>query len=179
MYTDKGESGLLAVYEQHFAAWRERPVKYLEVGILEGGSLLWASRFFAHPESKIIGVDQILPSDLGDPKITMIQGNQNDGAGLARIAVTHGPFDIIIDDGSHFPIETQNTWTHLWPWVKVGGIYAIEDWNAGFTHNLHHRGMETVVTQIVRDKQNWKIGELSLNVYSNLHSLALYRRAGL
>jgi hypothetical protein len=37
--------------------------------------------------------------DLG-PRLKIIQGSQDDVAFLARVAADHGPFDIIIDDGS-------------------------------------------------------------------------------
>lgn len=178
MYTDKEESGLFGIYEQRFAAWRDQPVRYCEVGILEGASLLWASKFFGHPNSRVVGLDINLPALLGDERIEMVRCDQNDGAGLARVGVERGPFDIIVDDASHLAQETQTTFTFLWPFLRPGGWYVIEDWNAGFTHHPAHRGMEIVVTQIVREQTRWGVSEMMLLTTPNRQSIAFFRRAG-
>jgi hypothetical protein len=39
----------------------------------------------------------------------------------------HGTFDIIIDDGLHTDTAQLQTLTNLWPLLKEGGIYVIED----------------------------------------------------
>jgi len=178
VHTDKEEHGILAIYEERFAGWRERPVSYCEVGVFEGGSLEWASRFFANPDVRIVGLDIDLPQvTFEDQRISLIRCDQNDGRNLARVGVTVGPFDLIVDDGSHLARETTTTMTFLWPFLRPGGWYAIEDWNAGFTHHPMYRGMETVVTQIVRDQQNWGVSEMALLVTPNRQSIALFRKA--
>ena len=42
-------------------------------------------------------------------------------------------FDIIIDDGSHFAVDQLNTLQNLYPLVKDGGYYIIEDITVGST----------------------------------------------
>jgi hypothetical protein len=37
-----------------------------------------------------------------------------------------GPFDVIIDDGSHVPAHMISTLFEMWPSVKPGGTYIIE-----------------------------------------------------
>ena len=41
-------------------------------------------------------------------------------------------YDIIIDDGSHVPKHMLLTFRHLWPYVRPGGMYVIED--IGFSY---------------------------------------------
>jgi ubiquinone/menaquinone biosynthesis C-methylase UbiE len=48
------------VYDRHFAALRDKPIKMLEVGVLNGGSLEMWKKYF-HPDSTIVGID-ITPS---------------------------------------------------------------------------------------------------------------------
>ena len=61
---------------------------------------MWAD-YFAH--GKIVGID-IAPKTLAlGPRITTLVGSQDDPVFLNRLTDEHGPFDIIIDDGSHVP----------------------------------------------------------------------------
>ena len=50
---------------------------------------------------------------------------------MARIA-SHGPFDVIIDDGSHVPSHQKLTFQTLWPHLRPGGLYAVEDIETSF-----------------------------------------------
>lgn len=57
-------------------------------------------------------------------------GSQDDPALLGEIvadAKAEGGFDMIVDDGSHIPQEQMSTLRALWPAIKPGGIYVIED----------------------------------------------------
>jgi hypothetical protein len=39
------------------------------------------------------------------------------------------PIDLVIDDGSHMPEETKSSFETLYPLLRPGGLYVIEDWN--------------------------------------------------
>jgi hypothetical protein len=95
-----------------------------EVGVYEGESLrMWQGLF---PLGKITGVDcnpnAIWPQ--GTAKVVM---NQDD-PGLAEF----GPFDLVVEDASHNGVNSKKTFDILWPQVKPGGYYVIEDWYVGF-----------------------------------------------
>jgi len=60
-------------------------------------------------------------------RTTFIQADQTDIAGLQCIAEKHGPFDIIIDDGSHRNEDIRTSLWGLFPYLKEGGHYVIED----------------------------------------------------
>lgn len=60
--------------------------------------------------------------------IRVVTGDQGDETTLKRWAdETGGDFDIVIDDGAHLNSRLYASFVHLWPHVKPGGLYFIED----------------------------------------------------
>ena len=53
-------------------------------------------------------------------------GNQSDKGFLKKVAKS-GPFDLIVDDGSHLPKDAATSLQCLWPSIAKQGWYAIED----------------------------------------------------
>lgn len=131
--TDKyGEHFYTQHYHRHFAALRERDIVLLEAGIggyddpLAGGESLamWRDYF---PRGRIIGFDIVEKRiDLG-PRVTVLHGSMADDGFVAGLGATHGPFDIIIDDGSHVSADTIRFFQAAFPLLADGGVFAIED----------------------------------------------------
>ena len=140
------------------------PLNLLELGIHKGGSLQYWDDFLENPETKIVGLDLELPSINVSDRVIMIKADQNDTEKLNEIAKTHGPFDFIIDDASHFAKETQNCWDIFWPSVKQGGYYVIEDWAVGYFEKSlpQYAGMVQVVTDIILNIRKYKIGRFRI-----------------
>lgn len=164
--TDKVKSGFLAEYENIFQHLRDEKIKYLEVGVKYGGSLMWAKDFFSSAKG-IYGIDINPPIII--PGTTVFQVDQNNSAALDKVGIENGPFDIIIDDGCHREKETQNTITSLFEFLKVGGYYVIEDWVAVYI-DPEFIGMDKLVTSLARLIGNGKI------IINGSHSYAIYRR---
>ena len=60
--------------------------------------------------------------------INLLTGDQGDYETLDRwIAQSGGNFDVVIDDGGHQNCQIWNSFNKLWPTVKPGGLYFIED----------------------------------------------------
>lgn len=57
---------------------------------------------------------------------TIIIGDQSNALDLQK-CVAYGPYDIVIDDGWHASKHQQVTLANLWPMVRSGGVYIIED----------------------------------------------------
>jgi cephalosporin hydroxylase len=151
--TDKNTTGLTRVYAQLFRDWREKPVRVLEIGIFQGGSMWYWAEIFPHPETLIVGIDLQIPQIAFPKNVRVHACDQNDPEALRRMASQYGPFDLIVDDGCHFATETRLCFSTLFPSVKVGGSYVIEDWAVGYWRDRDPRyhGMVEVVTDIVRD----------------------------
>jgi 23S rRNA U2552 (ribose-2'-O)-methylase RlmE/FtsJ len=116
---------LTEIYEPYLAGLRERPLRILELGIERGGSLrMWRDYF---PRAQVIGVDVVRDRvQYASERIEVVIGDQKDPKVLAPI-VAGGPLDLVLDDGSHRAAEQQGSLLHLWPHVKPGGYYVIED----------------------------------------------------
>jgi hypothetical protein len=119
-------------YEDHFAAVRYDPVRVLEIGIggydhesLGGESLYTWQRFF--PRGLVYGLDLYPKPSVVGPRIRTIQGDQNDADFLRGLGEALGPFDIVIDDGSHVNEHVRTSFEALFPYVRPGGHYVIED----------------------------------------------------
>lgn len=130
--TDKfGEHEYTPVYEALMRASRRKPVRLLEVGVggyegqLGGESLrMWASYF---RRGRITGIDVYDKTALSSGRVRVFQCSQVEAPQLTALARELGPFDFVIDDGSHVNAHQIETFGILWPHVKDGGIYIVED----------------------------------------------------
>jgi Methyltransferase domain len=131
--TDKeGVHAYADAYERHLGHLRARPFTLLEIGVggyadpNRGGASLrmWAAFF---PAARIIGLDVEDKSRLAGDRITILRGDQGDRDFLERMALEHGPFDVVVDDGSHQSRHVVTSFEALFPHLADDGIYAIED----------------------------------------------------
>jgi hypothetical protein len=118
------------IYDRYYAPFRGKPCTYLEVGVERGGSLD-IMRDYLGPQARIIGMDI-------DPGCKQLEqngyeihiGNQSDRAFMDALGQQIGLMDIILDDGGHTPDQQITTFYALWPQLKEGGIYMVEDMHA-------------------------------------------------
>ncbi len=59
-------------------------------------------------------------------------GSQDDPAFLRSVIDEMGSPDIILDDGSHVSDHQKISFETLWPLLKVGGLYVIEDLHTAY-----------------------------------------------
>lgn len=136
--TDKwGSHWYASHYDHHLRERRLDVRRVLEIGVggyddpAAGGASLrmWRDYF---PEAQIIGVDVHDKSRLDEARVLTVQGDQSDVAFLEALGATHGPFDLVVDDGSHICADVIATFHALFPFVGDGGTYAIEDLQSGY-----------------------------------------------
>lgn len=119
-------------YQSHFKKYKFKRNVILEIGVggykepYKGGNSLrmWKSYF---PFSKIYALDIYDKSFLQERRIKIFKGSQVDIPFLNKITNETGDFDLIIDDGSHINEHVIESFKYLFPKLKKGGIYAIED----------------------------------------------------
>lgn len=120
------------IYERHFKPYRRKSVTIVEFGVLHGGSLQMWKKYFGR-RARIIGVD-IEPKckQFEEKQIEIRTGDQANRAFLRRLRQEIGPIDIVIDDGGHTMKQQITTFEEMWPGVKDGGIYLIEDLHTSY-----------------------------------------------
>jgi hypothetical protein len=116
----------LVKYEKYLPFKRYEKLNFLEIGVLTGQSLrMWWEYFYM---SKIVGID-IEPQCVSHDNDRMIieTGSQTDGNFLLNLVNRHGSFDMILDDGSHNNSDVIFSFETLFPTMKSGGVYVVED----------------------------------------------------
>jgi Methyltransferase domain len=150
----------LDVYDRYLAKYRDQSMFFLEIGVMDGGSLdMWRTYFGT--AATIVGVD-INPecaSRVEPPNFVRI-GSQDDPAFLQSIVSEFGSPDIILDDGSHIGRHQRKSFEILLPLLKEGGLYIIEDvhtsywpdWEGGY----RRKGSAIELTkQMIDDMHAW------------------------
>ena len=122
----------LPIYEKHFQRYVDKPVTVLEIGCLHGGSLQLWKRYFG-PHARIVGID-INPACAAhvEDQIDVRIGSQDDPVFLQKVVDEFGPFDIVIDDGSHVCEHLVASFNALYSHVKDDGIYVAEDLHSNY-----------------------------------------------
>jgi hypothetical protein len=91
--------------------------------------------------------------------------DQSDVGTLSNIALAEfdGAIDLVIDDASHQFGPTQASFTCLFPRLRPGGLYVIEDWNWEINPDRlpGARGLIDFARQLV--------GDVAASQYSWLH----------
>jgi hypothetical protein len=126
--TDKSSAGhdYLRFYEPYLAPLRDQPVRLLEIGILGGASLAVWEAYFAN--GTIIGADiDRRTLRFARPRVLIEIIDQSNIEHLTQLAIRHGPFDVIVEDGSHMWEHQITSLRTLFPFLKNGGFYVVED----------------------------------------------------
>lgn len=120
----------LKVYDRHFSRFRGKPVRILEIGVFLGGSLRLWQEYFGR-DSLVLGID-VNPAckQYECDGIAVEIGDQSDANFLQRIATQYGPFDIVIDDGSHVIDHQLASFRELSPVTR--SCYVIEDTHTAY-----------------------------------------------
>ncbi len=122
----------LPIYDQIFAPFVGRPVRFLEIGVSKGGSLRMWRKLFG-PEAVIFGVDVDERCAALDGEAASVRiGSQADPAFLRRVFDEMGGLDIVLDDGSHHASHQRISYETLFPLLGQGGLYVIEDMHTAY-----------------------------------------------
>jgi hypothetical protein len=134
------------VYACYFAPLKDQAIKFLEIGIFHGASVrLWEEYF---PYAQLHFIDITLGAlEYYSNRSTYHICNQENVADLQRfIQNTGGEFDIIIDDGGHTMNQQITSFVTLFPYLKSGGLYIVEDLHTSYWPSFYDRGAQTMIS---------------------------------
>ncbi|MEQ8717471.1 MAG: hypothetical protein RIE08_07640 [Acidimicrobiales bacterium] len=145
--TDKGSlvgdaHSYSCLYDALFAPLRCRPLQLLELGLHIGGpeiegrgsvdrpvsgspSLSTWLEYFDDPQ--VTGFDISDFSEFEEERFRFVRGDAGSVDDLRGLISETPRFDVIIDDASHASYHQQLALATLWPSLKPGGLYIIED----------------------------------------------------
>jgi len=142
--TDKvTEHTYTEIYSHFFEPIKDKKLKFLEIGAgnIGGSHKMWRDYF---PNADIFCIDPFhlpdhqenLDSILEEYGVHVFKGNQLDRTHLYQFIEKFGKdFDVILDDGAHLPDAIQVSLGFLFPYLKPGGFYFVEDLNTARRRN--------------------------------------------
>jgi len=177
--TDKIEHGLISEYEKIFSDYKYKKINILEIGIGKGGFLKWLIDYF--PKAKVVGGDIIVLKNQDrlltySDRLSICQLDQADSESLIKTINKYGPFDIIIDDGCHKAVATNNAFNVMWPKMVSDGLYIIEDFIAGYWSAPRFRGMPNIITEIMLKKNELGISDYNIILKEPKCSIAYFKK---
>jgi hypothetical protein len=136
-------------YDYLVRSYRDKPIRLLEIGIFKGESLkIWREVF---PLAEVIvGVDidsKCKQYEDSAKHIYVEIANATLPETVTTLNEKYGPFDVIIDDGSHRNCDVIQSFELLFPLLSDKGLYIIEDTicyksssyiNSAYPHHLNY-----------------------------------------
>jgi predicted O-methyltransferase YrrM len=145
-----------------------RPKRIVELGIYQGGSVAFLS-LVAQPE-RMVAIDiktaprKVLEDFIDERGLrervhTRYSVDQADTAALRELVAEEfggAPLDLVIDDASHRLAATRASFNVLFPLLRPGGVFVIEDWSGP-----HHLDAEYAVRAKTNAKLRARLEELA------------------
>lgn len=129
--TDKNRSfhNYSRQYQRLFDEIREKPIKYLEIGVYRSGSLHAMRETFKNA-TLLVGVDinpQSKAFENRSNRVFIEIGDATNPEFISNLTNMYGRFDVILDDGSHINKDVIQSFELLFPLLNDNGIYVVED----------------------------------------------------
>ena len=130
-YSATKHSTYFPVYEKLFQRFVGQGITFVEVGILNGGSLFMWREYFQN--ARIIGID-LNPSveKWKAHGFEVCIGDQASDAFWEDFYRRIGPVDVLLDDGGHANDQQTVTVDHALRHVRDGGLVVVEDVHASY-----------------------------------------------
>lgn len=135
-YLSMKHQNYFAIYDELLTKYIGKDVTFVEVGILNGGSLfMW--RDFLGSKARIIGID-FNPNALKWEKygFEIHVGDQSDPQFWKKFFRKTGNIDVLLDDGGHTNEQQIVTTQQCLPFINDGGTLIIEDVHASYQYEF-------------------------------------------
>ena len=150
----------IPIYEQYFSKFRDKELRFLEIGVSRGGSLqMWRKYFGSRATIFGIDIDQECLEFNGVHGQVRI-GSQIDENFLRHVISEMGGVDVVLDDGSHDMEHIEKTLKILFPLLSEGGVYLIEDLHTAYWRSFHggygaKRNFVRTISKLMNDMHSW------------------------
>ena len=132
------------VYDQLLSQYRDKSIVFLEIGILDGGSLFMWRDFFG-PQARIIGVDLNPEAKKWEKEgFEIFIGDQCSTEFWKKTLNTIGKLDIVLDDGGHTYEQQIMTTESVIPFINDGGVIIIEDCHTSYMKKFGFRKLSFI-----------------------------------
>lgn len=131
------------IYAQYFAKFRNEPIKFMEIGIYKGSSVKLWEQYFPNAELHFIDITTKY-IEYYSQRSHYHFVDQSDRKALQTLAqnILGGGFDVILDDGGHTMDGQITSFQVLFPFVKSGGMYIIEDLHTSYWRSFGGKGTQ-------------------------------------
>ena len=131
-------------------AERLRPKNILELGVFRGGSAVFFHRLFT--PDRLVGIERedrppprlqaYMETEGADVMKVYYGVDQGDAAAVDRIVRENFPhgIDLVVDDASHWYEPTKASFEAVFPYLRPGGLFALEDWDWAQTPGMQEPG---------------------------------------
>lgn len=167
------------VYDAIFKKFRKKKIIFVEVGVLNGGSLeIWKKYF--HPKSRIIGIDLNPKCKKFQKKgIEIFIGDQSDENFWKKFYKKVGKIDILLDDGGHTNKQQIITTVKSIPNMNDGGVLIVEDTHTSYMKNFGNPNKYSFInfTKKLVDDINYKfkgLGNFKFSLNDYIYSIQYF-----
>lgn len=131
-YLSIKHASYFGVYDDLLTRFRGHPITFVEIGVLNGGSLHMWRRFFGD-QARIVGVDLNPGAKRWEADgFEIVIGDQGDPAFWRTFFERVGAVDVMLDDGGHTNRQQVVTTVAALPHVRDGGVLIVEDVHASY-----------------------------------------------
>lgn len=146
--TDKSSKhhNYCVIYEKYLEHLRHEDILFFECGYGGyhypdrggQGARMWRDYF---TRGTIVSTDLYHKTNVPDG-VFFEQGKQNDGEFWRKVVKEYGYPDVFVDDASHINPLTCDTFACMFPYLKSGGLYIIEDLEASYWEAIASDGTD-------------------------------------
>lgn len=150
------------IYDELFGPYVGKPITFVEIGVLGGGSLFMWREFFGS-QARIIGID-LNPQARRweDDGFEIFIGSQKDPIFLAKFISEIGAIDVVLDDGGHTYEQQIITAECLLPAVSDGGMLVVEDCHTSYMTKYGLRSVSLInYAKNMVDGINFRFGKFA------------------
>lgn len=175
-YSSIKHSTYFDVYDLLFNAFRGKKITFLEVGVLNGGSLFMWREYFGS-NARIIGVD-LNPSakrweDFG---FEIFIGDQSDPDFWTTLINQVGTVDIVLDDGGHTYLQQIITVKSLIDHINEDGLIVVEDTHTSYMKNFGSKKGKTFIDWVfeIVNGINYRYGDFNQAYEKKIYSVQFF-----